>query len=168
VREDVRKIIERFGLVPHPEGGHFREVFRSKLAVQPVGGGRAPGLRRSGGTLIYFLLAGKEFSAFHRVRGADEIWHLYAGGPLELHTINMAAHHELHLLTHDVEHGSPVAVVPADCLQAARLAHGVPWALCGCTVAPGFEFTDFEMPPAAELLATFPAHEQIVRELTRS
>lgn len=167
MREDVRKIVERFGLVPHPEGGHFREVFRSQLAVEPVGAGSARRTRRSGGTLIYFLLAEREFSAFHRVRGADEIWHLYAGGPLELHTIDAAARHEVHWLTSDVERGAPAAVVPADWWQAARLAPGAAWALCGCTVAPGFEFADFEMPPAAELLAAFPAHERVVRELTR-
>jgi hypothetical protein len=168
VREDVRKIVEQLGLVPHPEGGHFREVFRSKLGVERPRAGSARGTRRSSGTLIYFLLAEDEFSAFHRVRGADEIWHLYAGGPLELHTINAAARHEVHLLTNDLARGAPAGVVPADCLQAARLAPHAPWALCGCTVSPGFEFTDFEMPPAAELLATFPAHERIVRELTRS
>jgi hypothetical protein len=169
VREDVRNIVERLGLVPHPEGGHFREVFRSRLNVERGGPGHARGLPRSGGTLIYFLLAEKEFSAFHRVRGSDEIWHLYAGGPLELHTIDaFAGRHERHLLTSDLERGTPAVVVPADCWQAARLAPSVPWALCGCTVAPGFEFTDFEMPPVAELLASFPEHERIVRELTRS
>ena len=81
MREEVRNIVERLGLVPHPEGGHFREVFRSRLNVERGGPGHARGLPRSGGTLIYFLLAEKEFSAFHRVRGSDEIWHLYAGGP---------------------------------------------------------------------------------------
>ena len=169
MRKDVRKIVERLGLVPHPEGGHFREVFRSKLSVERTSPGHARGLPRSGGTLIYFLLAEDEFSAFHRVRGADEIWHLYAGGPLELHTIDeFAGRHQLHLLTNDLERGTPAVVVPADCWQAARLAPGAPWALCGCTVSPGFEFTDFEMPPVAELLGAFPAHEQIIRELTRS
>ena len=78
-----------------------------------------------------------------------------------------AGRHERHLLTNDLERGTAV-VVPADCWQAAQLAPHAPWALCGCTVAPGFEFTDFEMPPAAELLAAFPAHERIVRQLTRS
>jgi uncharacterized protein len=167
MREDVRKIIERLGLVPHPEGGHFREVFRSRLSVDRTAPGHARGLPRSGGTLIYFLLADPEFSAFHRVRGADEIWHLYAGGPLELHTIDAARRYALRTLTTDLESGEPTAVVPSDCWQAARLAPGAGFAFCGCTVAPGFEFADFEMPTAAELLGSFPEHARIVRELTR-
>ena len=167
MREDVRKIIERFALVPHPEGGHFREVFRSRLEVERPRGCHVRGLPRSGGTLIYFLLADHDFSALHRVRGGDEIWHLYAGGPLELHTLDDAAP-RVHRLTCDLERGKPAAVVPADRWQAARLAPGVQWAFCGCTVAPGFDFTDFDMPPAAQLIAEFPAHERIIRELTRA
>ena len=167
MQETVRKIVERFALTPHPEGGYFREVFRSQLALETVGHDRARGARRCGGTLIYFLLADRDFSAFHRVRGADEIWHLYSGGPLELHTIDAARSYQLHWLTTEIERGEPTAVVPADCWQATRLAPGAGWAFCGCTVAPGFEFADFEMPPAAELLASFPAHAQIIRELTR-
>jgi predicted cupin superfamily sugar epimerase len=166
VQEAVRKIVERFALSPHPEGGYFREVFRSRLALEHIGHDRAHGARRCGGTLIYFLLAGRDFSAFHRVRAADEIWHLYAGGPLELHTID-GVRHDVHVLTNDLEQGEPTAVVPADCWQAARLAPGAGWAFCGCTVAPGFEFADFDMPPADELLASFPAHARIIRALTR-
>jgi len=167
VQESVRKIVERFALTPHPEGGYFREVFRSRLVLERVGHDRASGARRCGGTLIYFLLAERDFSAFHRVRGADEIWHLYAGGPLELHTIDGSRRYELRVLTTDLTHSEPTAVVPADCWQAARLAPGAGWAFCGCTVAPGFEFADFEMPPGAELVASFPAHARIIRELTR-
>jgi predicted cupin superfamily sugar epimerase len=167
VQEAVRKIVERFALTPHPEGGYFREVFRSQLALEHVGHDRRRGARRCGGTLIYFLLADRDFSAFHRVRGADEIWHLYAGGPLELHTIDGARRYELRLLTNDLDKGEPTAAVPSDCWQAARLATGAGFAFCGCTVAPGFEFVDFEMPPADELLASFPEHARILHELTR-
>jgi len=167
VQDSIRKIVERFSLTPHPEGGYFREVFRSQLALEHVGHDRARGLRRCGGTLIYFLLGEGEFSAFHRVRGADEIWHLYAGGPLELHTIDAARRYALHTLTNDLDKGEPTAVVPFDCWQAARPAPGAGFAFCGCTVAPGFEFADFEMPPADELLTSFPEHARILRELTR-
>jgi len=167
VQEAVSKIVERFALTPHPEGGYFREVFRSQLALELVGHDRARGSRRCAGTLIYFLLAGRDFSAFHRVRGADEIWHLYAGGPLELHTLDGARRSELRVLTTDLARGEPTAVVPADCWQAARLAPGASFAFCGCTVAPGFEFADFEMPPADELAGSLPEHERIIRELTR-
>jgi predicted cupin superfamily sugar epimerase len=164
VQDIVRKIVERFDLQPHPEGGYFREIHRSTVTLEHPG---VYGARRSGCTLIYFLLAARDFSAFHRVRASDEAWHLYGGGPLELHTIDTDGRYARHGLNRDLERGEPVAVVPAGCWQAARLAPGAEFAFCGCTVAPGFDFADFEMPPAHELVAQFPAHERIIRELTR-
>ena len=167
MQQDVQRIIDRFELVPHPEGGYFREVYRSSIEVEHAGVGAAAAPRRRGGTHIYFLLADGDFSAFHRVHRADEIWHLYAGDPLELHTIDPAQRYAKHVLTNDLESGEPASVVPAGWWQAARLAPGSAWAFTGCTVAPGFDFADFEMPPAADLIAACPAHERIVRELTR-
>ena len=157
--------IEQLHLEPHPEGGYFREIYRSPLTLEHPG---VDGARRCGSTLIYFLLADRDFSAFHRVRASDEVWHLYGGGPLEVHTIETASgRYARQDLSHDLERGEPVAVVPAGCWQAARLAPGAAFAFCGCTVAPGFDFADFEMPPAQELVAQFPAHERTIRELTR-
>jgi predicted cupin superfamily sugar epimerase len=163
----VRKIVDRFELIRHPEGGYFREIFRSDVAFDHPGIDPAQGARRCGSTLIYFLLADGDFSAFHRVRSSDEVWHLYAGGPLELHTIDASQRYAKHLLTGDIANGEPTCVVPAGRWQAARLAPASAWAFCGCTVAPGFDFADFEMPPGDELCASFPAHERIIRELTR-
>jgi predicted cupin superfamily sugar epimerase len=167
MQEAVRKIVERFELIPHPEGGYYREVFRSALALDRAGSGAKRGATRSASTLIYFLLADGDFSAFHRVRSSDEVWHLYAGGPLELHTIDSAHAHTKHVLSGDLANGEPACVVPADCWQAARLAPASAWAFAGCTVAPGFDFADFEMPPGDELAASFPEHYRIIRELTR-
>ena len=166
MQDAVRKIVERFELVPHPEGGYYREVYRSAIELdRPSGAAR--GERRRGSTLIYFLLADRDFSAFHRVHGSDEVWHLYAGGPLELHTIDAAQRYAKHVLTGDLASGEPARVVPASEWQAARLAPGAPWAFVGCTVAPGFDFADFEMPTRDTLVAAFPSHERIIRELTR-
>jgi predicted cupin superfamily sugar epimerase len=160
----VGRLIERFALRPHPEGGWFREVFRSTVMVEhPHVAGRAA---RSGGTFIYYLLDATQFSAFHRVRVSDEIWHLYAGGPLELHTIDRDDRYAMRLLTTDLS-GEPAAVVPAGCWQAARVAPGSGWAFAGCTVAPGFDFADFEMPPGGDLIDSHPSHESIIRSLTR-
>ena len=167
MQDEVRHIVERFALEPHPEGGFFREVYRSSVALQHPAIDGAQDARRCAGTHIYFLLADEQFSAFHRVRWSDEIWHLYSGGPLELHTIDNGGRYAMHLLTTDITRGEPTSVVAAGCWQAARLAPGCGWAFCGCGVAPGFEFADFEMPPADELLAAHPAHEQIIRALTR-
>ena len=164
--EDARRIVERFGMTPHPEGGWFREVWRSPLAVEHSAIPAGHANRRCGGTLIYFLLSGNDFSAFHRVRWTDELWHLYAGGPLELHIIDSERRHTRHLLTTDLDCGEPTALVPAGHWQAARLEANARWAFGGCTVAPGFEFEDFEMPPAGELIAEYAEHAAIIGELT--
>jgi hypothetical protein len=166
MQDAVLRLIERFRLEPHPEGGYFREVHRSSITLEhpDVDSGDAT---RSGGTLIYFLLAAEQFSAFHRVRSSDEIWHLYAGGPLEVHTIDGSDSYAEHVLTTDITRGEPIAIVPAGSWQAARLAPGAAWAFTGCTVAPGFDFADFEMPPARTLIDAHPAHEAIIRALTR-
>ncbi|HLF10418.1 MAG TPA: cupin domain-containing protein [Gammaproteobacteria bacterium] len=165
--EAVKRIVERFELEPHPEGGFYREVYRSSVLIDHPGINGTRAAKRCGGTFIYFLLAEQQFSAFHRLRWTDEIWHLYAGGPLELHTIDEADRYAKHVLTNDLERGEPTSVVAAGCWQAARLAPGGAWAFCGCTVAPGFEFADFQMPPARDLVDAHPAHEGIIRELTR-
>lgn len=166
--DDVAKrIVERFGLVPHPEGGFFREVYRSDLVVDHPGIPDGIDARRSAGTLIYFLLSGEDFSAFHRVRWSDEIWHLYAGGPLEILTIDAQGMLDRSLLTPDLTQVEPTKLVPAGTWQSARPAQGARWALGGCTVSLGFEFSDFDMPPAIELIERFPAHESTIRSLTR-
>jgi hypothetical protein len=167
MHEIAGRIVERFRLEPHPEGGFFREVYRSNVSFEHPGIDGGLNTKRCGGTLIYFLLAERQFSAFHRLRWTDEIWHLYAGGALELHTLDERDGHATHVLTSDLERGEPAAVVPAGRWQAARLAAGSSWAFCGCTVSPGFELADFEMPQADELIKEHPAHERIIRELTR-
>jgi len=164
---DAKKIVERFALAPHPEGGYFREVYRSALTIDHPAVGRHVNPRRSAGTFIYFLLAAGDFSAFHRVLASDEIWHWYAGGPLEVHTLDAVRGHATQLLTNDLTRGEPTCVVPGNHWQATRLAPGADWALAGCTVSPGFDFADFEMPPAAELIAVYPGHERIIRQLTK-
>lgn len=156
------EIIRRLNLLPHPEGGHYAEVFRSPVSV-PIEGGQT----RSASTAIYFLLQTHEFSAFHRVR-SDELWHHYLGDPLELHVLTPEGH-TAWLLGSALEEGQrPLAVVPAGNLQAARPKpgpHG--FTLVGCTVAPGFDFRDFEMPPRDELLRAYPQFAELVEGLTR-
>lgn len=167
MKDVVERIVERFGLVPHPEGGFFREVYRSSQILDHPGIPEGSDARRCAGTLIYFLLSGGDFSAFHRVRWSDEVWHLYAGGPLEIVTIDADRTLERSLLTTDLTTGEPTRLIPAGTWQSARPANGASWVFGGCTVSPGFEFGDFEMPPADELIAHFPEHESTIRELTR-
>ena len=127
------EIIARLGLQPHPEGGHYRETFRA--SDQP----------RGASTAIYFLLKADERSHWHRV-DADEIWHYYAGAPLEL-SLSEDGHSTRHLrLGSDFNIGElPQAVVPRGVWQAARSLGR--WTLVGCTVAPAFEFKTFELAP---------------------
>jgi predicted cupin superfamily sugar epimerase len=147
---ELERAIAALRLDPHPEGGFYRETYRSES------------------TAIYFLLPAKEFSVFHRLRNSDEMWHHYAGDAVELHTIAPDGEHRVAILGSEIERGErPQVLVPAGTLQAAR-SRGPRFALCGCTVTPAFEFADFEMPPRSDLLARFPSHEQVIRELTRS
>jgi uncharacterized protein len=129
------EIIRLLGLEPHPEGGHFRETFRD--APGPDGRARS--------TQIYYLLALGEVSAWHRV-DAVETWHWYAGAPLVL-TISPDGHDAAaQLLGPDLGSGQrPQGIVPAGAWQTAESLGA--WTLAGCTVAPGFEFSGFELAP---------------------
>jgi uncharacterized protein len=164
----AQDLIRLLGLAPHPEGGFFRETFRAEELPIPL---PQRGVR-SASTAIYFLLARGDFSAFHRV-SSDEAWHHYLGASLELHLLDASAHQRL-VLGPRLELGErPQAVVPRGVLQAARVVPSesssseYDFALVGCTVAPGFDFQDFEMPSRSELLAKLPAYRAIIEELSR-
>ena len=133
-------LIETLDLEPHPEGGFYRELFRSSETVRPSDQ-RGD---RSALTTIYFLLTAESYSRWHRVR-SDEVWHLYEGGPLEVLELD-ASCHELttnQLAGVDTDGVRPVHVVAAGKWQAARSVG--PYALAGCTVGPGFDFSDFQL-----------------------
>jgi predicted cupin superfamily sugar epimerase len=134
----ARELISSLGLTPHPEGGCFREVYRSAARVQPSDGRPV----RTAVTTIYFLLAEGEVSRWHRVR-SDEVWHHYEGDPLELLTVDTDSKPARHLLGRVGVGVRPVHVVPANAWQAAR-STGT-YTLVGCTVGPGFDFADFQM-----------------------
>jgi len=162
----VETVVALLELSPHPEGGFYREVFRAAERVA-----RLDGTPRTASTAIYFLLPITAFSAWHEVR-SDEAWHFYDGLPLELHTIDPAGTHRVALLGRELAAGErPQQVVPAGWLQAARpIAGSHPddpdYALCGCTVSPGFEFADFALPGRAALRARYPALVDIVDAFT--
>jgi predicted cupin superfamily sugar epimerase len=133
----VAEIVRLLDLAPHPEGGHFREIFRDRRQVE---GGRAAS------TAIYFLLARGERSHWHRVDAA-EVWHFYAGAPLALEIARDEKHAvERLVLGNDLAAGErPQIMVPARAWQAAESLGR--WTLAGCTVAPGFEFSALELAP---------------------
>ena len=126
-------IIADLGLQPHPEGGHFRETWRADAASG----------QRASGTAIYFLLKAGEVSHWHRVDAA-EIWHHYAGDPLELTIAGEGGKHQSSILGPDLGQGQrPQLIVPPHAWQSARSLGS--WTLVGCTVSPGFEFEGFEL-----------------------
>ena len=129
------EIIARLDLEPHPEGGHYRETFRDQSI--DAGG-------RSRSTAIYFLLARGELSHWHRI-DAVEVWHYYAGAALTLQIADASGQRSVKLGA-DLSHGEqPQAIVPPHAWQAAESSGD--WTLVGCTVAPGFEFSKFELAP---------------------
>ncbi len=156
---DVQTLIRTLDLEPHPEGGWFREVYRSSSFLDLS---RGP---RSTCTVIHYVLVAGAFSALHRV-ASDEVWSWIDGDALELSLLTPAGGHQPVVLGRDLVAGQrPVAVVPAGVWQGARtLGDGHAW--CTCTVAPGFEFDDFELGRRAELLAAFPEHADVVERLT--
>jgi predicted cupin superfamily sugar epimerase len=159
------ELIDTLGLLPHPEGGFYRETFRSPLALRGLAW-TGPDGERSASTAIYFLLPAGVFSAFHRVM-SDEVWHHYDGDSVLLHTLDESGH-EVVQLGRDFAAGErPQHVVRGGVWQAA-VATGDRYALCGCTVAPGFDFADFVMPSRDALASAYPEHAAIIASLTRS
>jgi predicted cupin superfamily sugar epimerase len=126
------QVIARLDLKPHPEGGHFRETFRDARAVDG----------RAASTAIYFLLARGERSHWHRI-DAVEMWHYYAGAPLILRIADDKEQREIRLGPDLAAGEQPQGIVPARAWQAAESTGD--WTLVGCTVAPGFEFSQFEL-----------------------
>ena len=165
---DAQDWIECLRLQPHPEGGWFRETYRSPETIaRPHLPQRFTG-DRSFSTAIYFLLQGDDFSALHRIK-SDELWHFYAGDSLTVTVIAPDGElSRIHLGT-DLSAGqTPQAVVRAGCLFGSHVLKTSAFALVGCTVAPGFDFADFELPSRAELLTAYPQHREVIKRLTRA
>jgi predicted cupin superfamily sugar epimerase len=152
----ITNLITQYQLLPHPEGGYYKETYRSTehipLAALPE---HFSGLR-SFSTAIYFLLLKDLFSAFHRIK-SDECWHFYEGASLHVHV--------LHLNGNCLEGEVYQAVVPAGAWFASESIGE--YSFVGCTVAPGFDFADFELARAASLKADYPDHEKLIERLCR-
>lgn len=157
----ARELIAALRLQPHPEGGLFAEVYRDPDWVRhPKHGGMRPMF-----TLIYFLLPAGTKSALHRVAQA-EAWHHLEGDPVEIHMLGDDGKHDVQVIGKELGAGEkPQLVVKAGTWQAA-VPKGDKYALVGCTVSPGFEFADFEMPTREELLERFPGQAELITRLT--
>lgn len=160
--------IEKLDLQPHPEGGFFREAYR---AAETIAADALParfGGERNHSTAIFFLLRAGDVSALHRIQ-ADEVWHHYDGGPLLIHVIGKDGAHTAHRLGKDLAKGElPQLMVPHGLLFGSEPAPGTEFALVGCTVAPGFDFADFEMPKRDELQGHYPQHADLLERLGKA
>ena len=164
---DAEYWIEKLNLRRHPEGGYFRETYRSQDAIGPCCLGREEGAHRRVSTAIFYLLGGDDMSMFHRIR-SDEIWHFYAGVSLSLHVIDREGQYTTATLGIDVGRGEiPQAVVPAGLWFGATVDDTASYALVGCTVAPGFDFEDLDMGSRDELIRCYPHHRGVIERLTR-
>ncbi len=146
--------IKTLGLLPHPEGGFYKETYRSSLKIETEEG------KRNTSTAIYFLLLENNFSAFHRIK-SDELWHFYAGDTLEV--IEITPEGELKIT--ELGEANFQYCVPAGNWFGSRVKKGGKFSLVGCTVAPGFDFTDFEMAQFNSLSKLFPQHTSIIKEM---
>lgn len=163
---NAEELIHFFNLEKHPEGGYFKETYRSKgeilsdnLDSEIIGS-------RNYATSIYFLLTSQKFSAFHKIN-QDEIWHFYKGSCLKLHLISPEGKYSFVLIGADYKKGEiPQFTVPAKYFFAAEVIAKNAFSFVGCTVSPGFDFKDFYLPTCKELTAIYPEHAKIISLLT--
>lgn len=153
--------IQSLNLIPHPEGGYYKETFRSRQEVNRVGATEV----KQACTSIYYLLENKDFSGFHRI-ASDEIWYFHKGQPLIIHVIQNDGSLISHELS-DENTGSFSIIVQAGLWFAAELKTGVGFALVSCAVAPGFEFSEFEMAKRVDLVSEYPQHEALLTRMCR-
>jgi predicted cupin superfamily sugar epimerase len=164
---EQQRLITAFGLTPHPEGGFFRETYRAPAqVVRRDDDARAPAPARSASTAIYFMLGHGAVSAWHRIR-SDELWHFYAGSPFIIHVLGEGRAPQSHRLGNPLtDAGASFQVlVPAGLWFAAECSAATGWGLAGCTVAPGFEFSEFTLAGRDDLTAMqhdYPGHRPLI------
>jgi predicted cupin superfamily sugar epimerase len=163
----VNEVVKHFEMLPHPEGGFYKETYRSEELID----NKALPQRFTGdrhfSTAIYFLLEKGNFSGFHKIQ-SDECWHFYAGQTLLIYVLHGNGKLETIQLGNDIVNGEVFqAVVPAGCWFASEPAPNSAFCFVGCTVAPGFDFADFELAKAAELIITYPDHSDVIKRLSR-
>lgn len=160
-QHDAAQWISKLNLQPHPEGGYYKEVFRSGQYVNR----EASDSLRHACTSIYYLLENEDYSGFHRIM-SDEIWYFHQGVLLNIHVITENGDYQLLELSGSLT-GSLSLVVPAGLWFAADIPSKRGYSLVSCAVAPGFEFTEFQMGDRDELIRSYPAHEELFDRLCR-
>ena len=153
--------IEHLRLQPHPEGGYYKEIFRSNQQVLRPGADEA----KQACTSIYYLLEGNDFSGFHRL-ASDELWYFHKGMPLVIHVIDDAGLYIAHELS-DAETGSLSIVIQGGLWFASGIPSGEGFTLVSCAVAPGFDFSEFEMAKKEEMKTLYPQHTDLLNKFCR-
>ncbi|MDG2991918.1 cupin domain-containing protein [Candidatus Synechococcus calcipolaris G9] len=161
------KWVRDLGLQAHPEGGYYREIYRSPESIPEAAlPSRFRGGDRAYGTGIYFLLPSGQYSALHRIQ-SDELWHFYAGSSLVIHVIQPDGVYEQLKLGPRTDLGEQFQLcVPAGCWFGATVTESDSYTLVGCTVTPAFDFRDFELGDRPTLLALYPQHQALICALT--
>lgn len=158
--------IKQLKLNKHIEGGWYSEVYRSPFILRKEQLPASFDGDRNICTHIYFLLEKNSFSAFHRIK-SDELWHFYAGDPLIIYEIDELGKMKEHLLGNDIENGQSLfSIIKGGNWFASKVADGGEYGLAGCTVAPGFDFNDFEMAARKDLLNAWPQFREVINRLT--
>ncbi|WP_242157898.1 cupin domain-containing protein [Aestuariivivens sediminis] len=164
---EAEKIVAQLHLQPHPEGGFFKETYRSDGIINEVNLDHDIKGQRHFSTAIYFLLTSKNFSAFHRIK-QDEIWHFYKGSALNLHIISSEGIYSTVRIGNQFEKGDvPQFIVKARSWFAAEVINAHSYSLVGCTVSPGFDFRDFELANSVALSAKYPQYSSIITKFTK-
>lgn len=164
---DAQGIINFYGLGPHPEGGFYKQTYRSDFLIDASALPESFSGNRPISTAIYFLLPSETFAAFHRIQ-SDELWHFYAGVPLHIHIIHQDGSYELLKLGPNIEEGqSHQHKVPARVWFASEPAQSNGFSFVGCTVSPGFDFNDFELATSDQLITEYPDLTEIVSRFCR-
>ena len=153
----AQELVQSLGLLPHPEGGFYKETYRSELALD--------GIDRQLLTSIYFLLTSANVSKFHRIK-SDELWYFHAGSPLIVHTLGERGHQQHHLGLDLSKGQQPFLWIPKDTIFGSTVLENDGFSLVSCAVAPGFDFRDFELFERSELLRAYPEHKEIVERLS--
>lgn len=153
----AQELIDQLGLLPHPEGGFYKETYRSETTIQ--------GSERQLMTSIFFLLTGENYSRFHRIT-SDETWYFHEGNTLLVHTIESEKHTAHHLGSANEAGEQPFLVVKGGTIFGSEVKDREGYALVSCAVAPGFDFADFELFTTQDLLPLYPQHKEIILKMT--
>jgi predicted cupin superfamily sugar epimerase len=157
--------VRHLQMSPHPEGGFYKETYRSKELIEKVGLPQRFTGSRNFSTTIYFLLGSSDRSVFHRIK-SDELWHFYAGSMLEIFILRDGRLQVFKLGSNLEQNESLQILIPAESWFGAKVPQADTYTLAGCTVAPGFDFDDFEIATRDELVKEFPTEKGIIFALT--